>query len=139
MVRLDRDLPPDLAGRAELSAANADASGGRLLVSPPPPDPNISERDFRQLVVDLARALGWMVYFTWRSDHSPAGFPDICAVRNGRILFLELKVGRGRLTVAQRAWGWALVHASAANERVAYAVLRPRDWGLLVKTLEREA
>jgi hypothetical protein len=127
-------------GRRGAVVARDERDGAtRVLVPPAPPDPTISERDFQQLVLDLAQALGWMVYFTWRSDHSPPGFPDICAVRHGRILFLELKVGRGRLTVAQRAWGWALVHASAANERVAYAVLRPRDWGLLVKTLEREA
>jgi hypothetical protein len=118
-----------------------DERGGatRVLVPPAPPAADVGEEAFLQLVLDLARALGWMAYHTRDSRRSDPGWPDLVLVRNGRILFLELKVGRGRLTAAQRAWGWALVHASAANERVTYAVLRPRDWGLLVKTLEREA
>jgi hypothetical protein len=149
MVRLERDPPPALAGRAELSAADMgrarveraqDGREGatRVLTPPAPPDADVSEEQFLQLVLDLARALGWLAYHVRDSRRSAPGFPDLVLVRNGRILFLELKVGRGRLTAAQREWGRALVHAGAANDRVAYGVLRPCDWGLLVRTLERE-
>ena len=64
----------------------------------------VTERDWRQTVVDYARLHGWRVYFAWRSDHSPAGFPDLTLVRGERLVFAELKRHDGVLTDAQRAW-----------------------------------
>jgi hypothetical protein len=63
-----------------------------------------SEKLFRQRIYDLARRLGWMVYWTWNSRHSPPGFPDIIAVRDGHVVVAELKVGRNRCTSEQLAW-----------------------------------
>lgn len=54
----------------------------------------------------LALALGWRGYHTHRSQHSPAGFPDLVLVRRGRLVFAELKrqADRYQPTPAQAAW-----------------------------------
>lgn len=52
----------------------------------------------------LALALGWRGYHTHRSQHSPAGFPDLTLVRGGRLIFAELKTERGKTTDEQDAW-----------------------------------
>ena len=54
----------------------------------------------------LALALGWRGYHTHRSQHSPAGFPDLVLVRRGRLVFAELKrqAARHQPTPEQAAW-----------------------------------
>ena len=68
----------------------------------------ITERAFAQQVVDLAHLHGWMVYRTWLSVRSPAGYPDLTLCRGERLLFAELKSDTGTLTPEQRAWLTAL-------------------------------
>ena len=48
-----------------------------------------------------AKALGWEVWWTHDSRHSPKGWPDLVLARPPRLLFRELKAGRGKLTEAQ--------------------------------------
>lgn len=64
----------------------------------------LSEKDFSQQVVDLARTLGWRVYRTWSSIHSPRGFPDLTLCKPPHLIYAELKVGKGTLTEAQGEW-----------------------------------
>lgn len=64
----------------------------------------INERDFRATVIGMARALGWMGYHPWISIHSEAGFPDLVLVRDGKLIFAELKTEVGKLTEAQKEW-----------------------------------
>lgn len=64
----------------------------------------MSEQELERIVRDLARVNNWRLFHAWRSDHSPAGFPDICAVRGPRLIFAELKTMKGRVTPEQRAW-----------------------------------
>lgn len=52
----------------------------------------------------IALALGWRGYHTHRSQHSPAGFPDLCLVKGGRLVFAELKTERGKTTAEQDGW-----------------------------------
>jgi hypothetical protein len=75
--------------------------------------PKLRESAFRDAVVALARYRGWLVYFTWRSDHSPAGFPDLVLVRGRCLIFAELKVKPNTPTTAQREWLTALDQAGA--------------------------
>ena len=64
----------------------------------------ITEKQWAQQVVDLSRQFGWKVYRTWNSIHSPAGFPDIVAVKDSELLVVELKSEKGKLTETQKEW-----------------------------------
>ena len=96
---------------------------------------HITEEELQDAVVKCARLLGWRVHFAWLSIHSAAGYPDLTLVwpadgapppgRRARILYLELKTERGRLTAEQEAWGAAL---RAIGGPVAYRVIRPAQW-----------
>ncbi|TMR92401.1 VRR-NUC domain-containing protein [Nonomuraea basaltis] len=61
-------------------------------------------------IVPLAKILGYLVYWTWNSKHSPAGFPDVFLLHpvTGTVIIRELKmVGGGKKhqpTEAQQAW-----------------------------------
>lgn len=64
----------------------------------------ITEKQFEAQVKDLAKIFGWLYYHTWRSIHSPAGFPDVVMVRQGRLIFAELKSEKGKLSDKQQEW-----------------------------------
>ena len=93
--------------------------------------PFVSEKGFQQAVRDLAVLLGWTVWCTWDSRHSPAGEPDLRMVRPPRFIAAELKAERGRLTRLQR-------QARALLERcpgVEYYLWRPSDWARIEEAL----
>ena len=98
-------------------------------------DRAITEKAWREVVVSYATLHGWMAYFTWRSVHSPAGFPDLCLVRPSetapRLCFAELKSEKGALTPAQEAWLIALRRVPG----VEVFVWRPSDWITVRETL----
>ena len=64
----------------------------------------ISEKEFESQVKDLARLYGWKYYHTWRSIHSPAGYPDCVLVRPPRLIFAELKSEIGKVSPKQQEW-----------------------------------
>ena len=64
----------------------------------------ISESELQGFVVTLARTHGWLAYHTHDSRRSEAGFPDLCLVRDGRVIFAELKSMKGKVTDAQQRW-----------------------------------
>lgn len=64
----------------------------------------ITERDFEGQIRDLAKLFGWKYYHTWRSIHSPAGFPDCVFVRPPRLIFAELKSEKGQVSEKQQEW-----------------------------------
>jgi hypothetical protein len=82
-----------------------------------------SERSFQAQVIKLAKLLGWRCYRTWNSLHSPKGWPDLVLIRRPRIVFLELKGERTRLTDDQ-AETIAELQACGLTARIA----RPSDW-----------
>jgi len=83
-----------------------------------------TEAAWRDVVVQYARLRGWLCYWTWRSDHSPRGFPDLVLVRAGRLIAAELKSEAGRLRPEQEAWLRALRDVPAIQT----AVWRPSQW-----------
>ncbi|MFQ5813002.1 MAG: VRR-NUC domain-containing protein [Anaerolineae bacterium] len=98
--------------------------------------PPESEKEFLQMVIDLAHLNGWLCYHTFDSRRSAAGFPDLVAVRGEtqEILFIEVKREKGRLSREQRMWLEAL---SRALPGCAF-VIRPSRWDQVEALLARE-
>jgi hypothetical protein len=92
--------------------------------------PPQTEREFQEAVLDVAKRLGYRVYHTWNSMHSTGGFPDLVLVRRPRLLFVELKSQRGRVSEQQQAW---LDDLRAAGQQA--FVWRPADWDTIVEVL----
>ena len=112
-----------------------------------------TEKGFMQAVVDLARLQGWLVYHPYDSRRSQKGFPDLTMVRDGRLMFAELKTGKGKLTPAQEEWREELREVSWAEaetkdhfgspmfvpcSNVRYFLWRPSDWPEIEQVLEGE-
>lgn len=112
-----------------LERGNAASRGttARLAVSVP----KIRESAFRDAVKSYAEQLGYLVYFTWRSDHSPAGFPDLICVRDERMVVAELKVGKNKPTEHQVKW----LDAFRRVEGVQVFLWYPDDWPMIEAVL----
>ena len=94
-------------------------------------DTALSERDFQRQVVQLAEVMGWRVYHTYDSRRSSPGFPDLVLVRAPRVIFVELKRQRGRVTAAQTEWADEL----GLCPGVEYYLWRPSYWDEIVEVL----
>ncbi len=66
--------------------------------------PAITERQWQRQVVDLAKTLGWACYHTTFSKWSESGWPDLAMARPPRLLLVELKSEKGKVTPAQQRW-----------------------------------
>lgn len=106
------------------------------------PKPKISEAAFQAQVIHLAKLCGWRVaHFRpaqnargdWRTPVAAdgKGFPDLVLIREA-VLFVELKVGKNRLTPDQKAWRDAL-KAAGAN----WHLWTEDDWPAIETTLKR--
>ncbi len=93
----------------------------------------ISEKAFMQALTEYAQRLGYRTYHTHDSRRSEPGFPDLCIVGHGRVIFAELKSERGRVTQAQWDWLYELITAGVK----AY-VWRPSSWAHIEATLKGE-
>jgi hypothetical protein len=97
-----------------------------------------SEEEFQAQVVEFARLLGWRVasfrrvrvqdrggavHYETPVGADGAGWPDLCAVRRERLIFIELKIGKNRTTLEQERW---LLLLEAAG--VEAHVWRPEQW-----------
>lgn len=89
----------------------------------------MTEKELHAQIIELAKLLGWKRFHTYRSTRSPAGFPDEFLVRD-RIVLLELKTAKGKLSPAQADWIRALSEAKAE-----VYVIRPDDLQLLASVL----
>ena len=72
-----------------------------------------TEKEFQAAVVKHAKMVGWMVYHTWNSRHSPAGFPDLILLRHDRMVVAELKRGNEKVGNDQMLWLTAFAEAGA--------------------------
>lgn len=103
-----------------------------------------TEAQFQTAVIELAQLSGWMVHHVGKAQLAGrwvtptvadgAGFPDLVLVAKRRdippprLLFVELKTDRGRLSAAQQTWGQVLLEAKAGHHHWTWDVWRPRDW-----------
>jgi hypothetical protein len=82
---------------------------------------SLSESLLRAEVVKRAHAAGWKVFSlpmnrTVRPVKDAIGYPDLTLARHGEVRFLELKVGRAKLSVEQEAWWAALPNCYVIRE-----------------------
>jgi hypothetical protein len=100
-----------------------------------------AERAFQDALAEYLTVQGWKVsHFRqartkdgWRTAvaYDGAGFPDLVAVRE-RVVFIECKSEKGKLSPNQEAWNNALVNAHAESY-----ILRPEDWPWIEGTFGR--
>lgn len=64
----------------------------------------MTEKELQQAVLDLARSKGWKAYHTFDSRRSEPGFPDAILIRGERLIAVEFKSEKGKLTEAQTDW-----------------------------------
>lgn len=91
----------------------------------------VSEKQFQQAVIDLARRNGWLVYHTRDSRKSESGFPDLVLLRAVTLIVAELKVGDNKPTAAQATWLEAF-RAAGVDARLWY----PESWSEIVAALQ---
>lgn len=103
---------------------------------------NVTEAQFTNLVLDVARLFGWRAHHQrpafergkYRSAiQGDVGFVDLVLCNGQRVIFAELKVGKNRPTDAQTRW---LTDLREAGQEV--YVWRPDDWPEIESTLRRE-
>jgi hypothetical protein len=115
------------------------ARSPRYPVQPPRvvEDPNdlLTEAQWQRTVVEALKLYGWRVFHdrvAWRSD---PGWPDLTCVHieRKRVIFVELKSERGRLTPKQEYWRDTLVHAGQD-----WHLWRPSDWDAAQRVMRGE-
>jgi len=100
----------------------------------------MTEAEFLAQVLDLARLLGWRTLHLrpartargWRTAVAGEGkgFFDLILVRE-RVVFVELKSEKGRLTIEQQGWLEAM---KKAGQEV--YIWRPSTWSEIVNVLK---
>ena len=89
------------------------------------------EAKFMARVRALAKENNWLYYHTADSRRSPAGYPDITLVKDGTIIFTELKTMIGRVTKDQKIWLEALNNC----QTVETYLWRPNDMEYITRRL----
>ena len=98
-----------------------------------PPQPFFSEQAFQAAVVRLARQHGWLCWHAYSAKKSVPGYPDLTLAKVGRpVLFAELKVPGGHVTLQQQAWLDALTLADGKQVHVWV----PDNWPLIEARLK---
>lgn len=102
----------------------------------------MTEKEFQSAVIDFARFCNWRVaHFRpaqtvhgWRTpvQGDGKGYPDLTLVRGERLLFVELKGEKGKVSVEQQDWLDAL-----KGTGVEVYLWRPSDWDTIATTLGR--
>lgn len=87
-------------------------------------DAAMTEAQLFESVRDHLNTFGWLWYHTYDSRRSNGGFPDIIAVKDGRLLAVELKSMKGQVTPEQRSWQLAIWICGGGTEMHTW---RPSD------------
>jgi hypothetical protein len=91
----------------------------------------ISEKDYQQQIVDLARLQGWRVFHCFDSRRSEPGFPDLILVRGITMLCMEVKREDAKMDTAQQVWLDLLQQVRT----VSAVMVKPSQWGIVAETL----
>jgi hypothetical protein len=107
------------------------------------PDLKISEAEFKDMVISIAKRYGWLVHHDlpaqntrgrWMTNvQGDVGFPDLFMVhpfQGGRPLVIELKAEKGKTTPGQKIWLNACELAGCHA-----AVWKPSDMEYILYTL----
>ncbi len=91
----------------------------------------MTEAEFQQSVVELARWTGWLMFHDHDSRRNTPGFPDLVLAHPTRgVIFAELKTATGRLRPEQSRWLEVLAHAGCETH-----VWRPADMPAITERL----
>ena len=101
----------------------------------------MSESDLQAQIIDLAHLYGWRVAhfrpaqtkYGWRTPVSAdgKGFPDLCLVKGGKLIFWEVKSGVLLLSKEQAEWlDWL-----GPVDGVIARVVRVDDWEYICRIL----
>lgn len=93
-----------------------------------------TEAQYSARIVQWARLNGWLAYHTFYSGRSQQGFPDLTLVKQGRLVFIEVKSESGRLSASQQQW-LALLDSVPGIDAV---VARPSNWDMIASLLKRD-
>lgn len=123
--------------------------GGLMIEARTILDLTISEADFQTTVIAYAHLMGWRVHHTrpartdkgWRTPiQGDVGFPDLVLAREpgrphlsspARLMVVELKAERGKLTEKQTRWLQLLDSTGIETHN-----FRPSDWPTIVEVLK---
>lgn len=97
------------------------------------PPLKITEAAFQEAVLMFAGYTQWLSYHTHDSRSSAKGFPDLTLVRDGEIVFAELKAEGKEPSHEQRVWLTEL--ARGGGNKVRCYVWKPSDWNEIVEVL----
>jgi VRR-NUC domain len=94
---------------------------------------DISEKEYMQQIIDLARLTGHYCYHTFDSRRSEPGMTDLVILKatRERPLFVEVKTENGELTEHQEIVKQILEAMPGAD----YRLWRPSDWTEVEMTL----
>jgi hypothetical protein len=90
----------------------------------------VTEKAFQAELMKTARRLGWLAFHCYDPRKSEAGFPDTVLVRNGRLIFAELKVGDNKMDASQLNWFAELCLTPAE-----VYIWRPEQWSEIEEKL----
>lgn len=94
--------------------------------------PSLTEKEWQRQVVHLALLYHWWVYHPQLSKWSEPGWVDLTLIRGERMLLIELKSDRGKLTKRQE-----YVHGLLRQVRgIEFYLFRPSDFERLQEVLK---
>jgi hypothetical protein len=106
----------------------------------------VKESDFMKQIIELGHLYGWQIaHFrpAWSKDGKRCmtavsadgkGFPDLCMVKRCRLIFAELKAGKGRLSPEQQGW----IDNLTNSMRCECYIWKPENFDEIVEILTRE-
>jgi hypothetical protein len=106
------------------------------------PRENMTEAEFKNVVISIAKRYGWLIHHDLPAQNSrgkwathvqgDAGFPDLLMVHpvSGKILAVELKAEKGKVSPLQKRWLMAFDVSETFN-----SVWKPSDMEYILYTL----